>query len=73
MARGKAFSFCSAEEKPLLDAIEAFIGEQVNAVAIDKSLYKETIDLTSDNKHDWKKLLKEANSQAASKKKKRKK
>lgn len=73
VARGKAFSFCSAEEKPLLDAIEAFVGEQVNPVAIDKSLYKETIDLTSDNKHDWKKLLKEANSQAASKKKKRKK
>ncbi len=71
-ARGKAFSFCSPEEKPLLTAIEAFIGEPVQMIQIDTAAYQETIDLTEDTKHDWRKLLAEANAVTTKKKKKKK-
>jgi len=37
--RGEAYSFCSPEERPLLEAIEAFIGRPVVEIGIGKKTY----------------------------------
>lgn len=58
--KGKAVSFCSSEEKPIMDEIEAFLGKPVMRMQINANDYLETIDLTAEAKNDWKSLLKEA-------------
>jgi len=37
--KGEAISFCSSEEKPLLDAIQAFINKPVEVMGVDKKTY----------------------------------
>ena len=68
--KGKAFSFCSPEEKPVLDEIEKFLHQPVTLLEIDKADYAATLDLTEDSKHDWRAALAE---EAEAMKKKRKK
>lgn len=46
--KGDAVSFCSKEEKPLLQAIEEFVGKPIKVLEIDKSAYQETIDFSED-------------------------
>lgn len=59
--RGQAISFCSSEEKPLLKSIEEFIGDKIDVLKIDSSLYQETVSFTLDETmNDWKTLMKEA-------------
>jgi ATP-dependent RNA helicase RhlE len=58
--KGKAVSFCSTEEKPVMDAIEEYLGKPVMRMQINANDYLETIDLTAEVKNDWKTLLKEA-------------
>lgn len=74
--KGNAISFCSPEEKPVLEEIEGFLGAPIDVLEIDKSDYSTTIDLTSDTTDDWKSLMKEAEKAEAEfklkKKKKRK-
>jgi ATP-dependent RNA helicase RhlE len=72
-AKGFAVSFCSMEEKELLDAIEAFIGNEINIVEIKADDYEKTLDFTEDPKSDWKTLMKEAEKEAVPYKKKKKK
>ena len=57
--KGHALSFCSTEEKPLLQEIEAFLTKPVKVLEINKADYNETLDLTNDNKHDLKALMRE--------------
>lgn len=59
-AKGHAISFCSMEEKEVLDEIESFLGKEINVMEIDHKAYTETLNLTEDTKNDWKKLMKEA-------------
>lgn len=58
--KGYAVSFCSSEEKPLLQAIEKYIGGTIEELEINKEDYSETIDFTLEEKSDWKTLMKEA-------------
>ena len=58
--KGNAISFCSPEEKPILQEIEGFLGTPIDVLEIDKSDYSTTIDLTSDITDDWRSLMKEA-------------
>jgi ATP-dependent RNA helicase RhlE len=44
--RGKAVSFCSSEEKILLDAIENYMGKKVKVLEIAPEEYELTLDLT---------------------------
>ena len=69
--KGQAVSFCSKEEKELLNGIEAYIGSKIDVLKIDRELYNETISFTNDaTQNDWKTLLNEE--EASSKKKKKK-
>jgi len=71
--KGNAVSFCSTEEKPLLEAIHTFIDRTINVMKIDKTDYKETLSFTEDTPNDnWKLLMEEIEQEKAGKKKKRK-
>lgn len=62
--RGQALAFCSQEEKILLDAIEAYTGDEIIHYEIPKGEYLDIISETEDGSFDWQKLLKEANKEA---------
>ncbi len=71
--KGRAISFCSPEEKELLDAIEAFLESPVDVIDIGKGDYQQTIDLTNDTAtFDLKSLLEEVEEFESKKKKKKK-
>jgi ATP-dependent RNA helicase RhlE len=57
--KGLAVSFCSPEEKLVLDEIETFLDQKINVLSIDKEDYSATIDFSDDNPHDWRALLNE--------------
>jgi ATP-dependent RNA helicase RhlE len=69
--KGLAVSFCSPEEKPVLDEIETFLGQKVSALIIDKEEYTATVDLSLDNPNDWKALIREEEQKPKSKRKKK--
>ena len=55
--KGLAISFCSPEEKPVLDEIETFLDQKVKVLIINKEDYTATVDLSDDNPSDWKSLM----------------
>ena len=57
--KGYAISFCSLEEKPLLEDIEKFIGGPINVMEFDKDDYKSTIDFSAEAKTDYNAVMKE--------------
>lgn len=57
--KGLAVSFCSPEEKTVLEEIESFLDQKVKVLLIDKEDYSATVDLSEDHPNDWKALLKE--------------
>ena len=67
--KGLAVSFCSEEEKPVLEEIETFLGQKISILLIDKEEYTATKDLSEDSLSDWKSLLREEEN--ATKKRKR--
>lgn len=68
--KGLAVSFCSDEEKPVLDEIETFLGQKISVLVIDREEYTATKDISEDSTHDWKALLREEELLAKPKKKK---
>lgn len=73
VAKGIAISFCSKEEKPMLAEIEAFLGKPVDILALGAVEYKEMIEASKDNPHDWRSLMQEMEAIEAKQKKKGKK
>jgi ATP-dependent RNA helicase RhlE len=71
--KGKAVSFCSEEEREILDEIESFLGKDIHRLEIDKNLYKETLDFTKDTDYNWQKLMRENERELKEVKKKKKK
>ncbi len=72
--KGHAVSFCSTEEKPVLDEIIQFLGKEIAEMKIDKSGYSETIALSQDVPNtNWQLLLEEAEKTGQKKSKKKKK
>lgn len=57
--RGTAVSFCSTEEKPVLDEIQSFLGSEIKVIDMSKEDYIEIKGMSEENK-DWKSLLIEA-------------
>lgn len=56
--KGQAVSFCSEEEKPVLEAIQAYLGKPITTMTINKDDYRETISFSEENPNDnWKKLI----------------
>jgi ATP-dependent RNA helicase RhlE len=73
--KGQAVSFCSKEEKPMLDEIEQYVGKPIQEMKIDKNDYRETIAFSEEVPNDnWQLLLEqeEKAQQQLKKKKKRK-
>lgn len=58
--KGIAVSFCSPEEKELLNEIEDYIGKPIVVMEISKSEYTETLAFTAESNSDWKTLLRKA-------------
>jgi ATP-dependent RNA helicase RhlE len=72
--KGQAISFCSTEEKPLLDQIQQYMDKDIRVMTIDKTAYIETITFTEETPNDnWQLLLDEAEQEDAKRKKKKKK
>jgi len=71
--RGRAYSFCSENEKEYLTLIEEFLTEPIDEILFTKSEYKETLDIIHDKTSDWKTLMKEMEAFNSKKKKKKKK
>ncbi|MCM5528534.1 DEAD/DEAH box helicase [Parasegetibacter sp. NRK P23] len=73
--KGKAVSFCSTEEKPVLEAIQQYIGKEITVMEIDAKDYDSTISLSEEIPNDNYKLLikefEESKEKAKRKKKKR--
>lgn len=59
--KGQAISFCSDEERQLLQVIEEYTGESIAHYEIDKNDYLEILKDSEDGSYDWKKLIQESN------------
>lgn len=68
--KGLAVSFCSDEEKPVLDEIETFLGQKISVLIIDREEYTATKDMSEDSQSDWKTLMREEELPRKHKKKK---
>ena len=55
--KGVAVSFCSPEEKPILEEIEQFMNKEITVLEVAKSDYQETLALTEDVNDNWRKLI----------------
>lgn len=69
--KGLAVSFCSDEEKPILDEIETFLGQKISVLIIDREEYTATKDMSEDSQSDWKTLMREEVLEKKPKKKKK--
>lgn len=58
--KGNAISFCSSEEKELLEKIEEYIGGEIAEMEISKADYSETLDFTNNQNDNWQKLMNES-------------
>jgi ATP-dependent RNA helicase RhlE len=55
--RGQALTFCSAQERPLLEAIESYTGESIEVYDLSKGDYESIVKDTEDGSDDWQRLL----------------
>ena len=72
MQKGQAISFCSAEEKPVLQEIEEYLGKPIHELAISQTEYSETKDLTQTARFTMKDVMHELEQAEKKGKKKRK-
>lgn len=70
--KGIAVSFCSPEEKPVLDEIQEYLGQPIDILKISTTDYSETLDFTADTADDLKSLMKEVEEFESRKKKHKK-
>jgi ATP-dependent RNA helicase RhlE len=71
--KGKAISFCSDEEKPVLEEIEKFLGKAIQEMKIEKDEYRETISFSEETPNDNWQLLIDQHEQSLKELKKKKK
>lgn len=71
--RGTAVSFCSPEERPVLNEIQEYLDREIEVLTITKGEYSETIDFSAEGPKDWRSLLDEAEKEEQKREKKRKK
>lgn len=57
--RGQAISFCSKEEKPILEQIETFLGKKIDVLKISKTTYKTLVEEANPEKQNLASLMKE--------------
>lgn len=71
--KGIAIAFCSPQELEDFESVEAFIQKDITVIEVKKNEYTETITLSEENPHDWRKLIEQENEIVARKKSKKKK
>jgi ATP-dependent RNA helicase RhlE len=71
--KGLAVSFCSAEERPILDEIESFLQQPIQKQTIHKDEYSDTLVLHDDRSDKMKALMAEIEEQEKWERKKRRK
>jgi ATP-dependent RNA helicase RhlE len=71
--KGLAVSFCSPEERPVLDEIQQYLDKPIDVLKITSSEYSETLDFTEDTSVDLKSLMKEVEDYETAKRRKKKK
>jgi ATP-dependent RNA helicase RhlE len=71
--KGQAIAFCSPEEKPLLQRIEAYLGKKIAVLELDQETYAETLRLSEDVPDKWRDVLSEIEAAEAWFEKKRRK
>jgi len=71
--KGKAYSFCSEEEKPVLAQIQNFLDKEINVLELDKIEYKDTLEIERDRNKDYMSIVSEIESFENRKKRKKKK
>ncbi len=69
--KGNAVSFCSTEERPILEEIESYLEKPIKVLEIDKSEYSATLDFSASAKSDWQGLMKQQQEYESKKKKKK--
>ena len=69
--RGNAVTFCSPEEKPVLTEIEAYLGQPIHVLEINKRDYQYALDFTRDTDNDWQSLIEQAETATRQRKKKK--
>ncbi len=57
--KGQAIAFCSPEERPLLQRIEAYLGKKIAVLELDPETYAETLHLSEDVPDKWRDVLSE--------------
>jgi ATP-dependent RNA helicase RhlE len=72
-AKGYAVSFCSIEEKEVLEEIEQFLEKEIKVMPVDSKSYTETLANSEESSTDWKTLIKQAQEEEMNPKKKKKK
>jgi len=70
--RGTAVSFCSSNEKPVLDEIQTYLDKEIEVLSIAKGEYQETIDFSAEGPKDWRSLIEEAEKEEEKRKSKSK-
>ena len=73
MQKGIAVSFCSEEEKPVLDQIQQYLDKPIVVVKLTAEDYAETLEFTTDAPNDLAALMREVEEFESRKKKKGKK
>jgi ATP-dependent RNA helicase RhlE len=58
-AKGQAIAFCSSEEKPILEEIEASLGKPIHRIVMTGKEYHEVLLEAQTPKNDWRALLNE--------------
>lgn len=71
--KGQAITFCSTEEKPILEQIQTYIGKEIQVMKIDKNDYRETIAFSDDVPNENWQLLIEQHEKALKENKRKKK
>ena len=71
--KGHAVSFCSTEEREILSEIEENLGKPIIRIEISKEEYNSKWEISEENPHDWKSLMKDAQQNEIAFKKKKKK
>lgn len=68
--KGMAISFCSEQERPVLEKIEAFLKKPIRVLPIGKGEYAQILELAVEQQDDWRSLIRDAEEGMASSKKK---
>lgn len=71
--KGQAISFCSENEKVILEEIEKYLDKKITTIDITKKDYFETIELSNETHSDWKTLIQQTADIKSQKKKIKKK